>query len=364
MASIRGRTRKDGSRVWQVLWRDADTGRQTSETYDSEQEAQLLRKFLTANGNSFRMAATAARAMRSTSPTVAHVVTAHIDGLTAVEPGTRAKYRRIADRHIIPALGARPVDTLTRADVAAWFNALDMAPKTRKNVHALLSAALTTAVREKLLEGNPAKGIRGPRSAPRREPVFLTRAEVETIAGTVAPPYGALVRFLADSGLRYAEATALTGAHVARRDGRIVVHVRQAWKRTGAGEALGTPKSPRSRRDVTLSPAASARLEHHLTGRARGGFIFARAGGGHLRNGAFHELYWGPAMAELDGQGLLRARPVPHDLRHTHASWLLAAGVPIHVVSARLGHESITTTVGTYGHLLADADQAAADALD
>ena len=41
-----------------------------------------------------------------------------------------------------------------------------------------------------------------------------------------------------------------------------------------------------------------------------------------------------------------------HDLRHTHATFLLLAGVPIHVVQARLGHGSIQTTVDTYGHLL------------
>ncbi len=45
-----------------------------------------------------------------------------------------------------------------------------------------------------------------------------------------------------------------------------------------------------------------------------------------------------------------------HDLRHTHASLLLASGVPIHVVSARLGHASIQTTVDTYGHVLPASD--------
>ncbi|MEV6585453.1 tyrosine-type recombinase/integrase [Kocuria rhizophila] len=53
-----------------------------------------------------------------------------------------------------------------------------------------------------------------------------------------------------------------------------------------------------------------------------------------------------------------------HDLRHTHASWLIAAGVPLTVIRRLLGHESIKATSDTYGHLADDADQAAATALD
>ena len=45
-----------------------------------------------------------------------------------------------------------------------------------------------------------------------------------------------------------------------------------------------------------------------------------------------------------------------HDLRHTHASLLLASNVPVHVVQARMGHESIQTTVDIYGHVLPASD--------
>lgn len=60
----------------------------------------------------------------------------------------------------------------------------------------------------------------------------------------------------------------------------------------------------------------------------------------------------------------LGVRPRVHDLRHTHASRLIDAGVPLPVVQRRLGHESITTTVNTYGHIAVDADARAAAALD
>ena len=51
-----------------------------------------------------------------------------------------------------------------------------------------------------------------------------------------------------------------------------------------------------------------------------------------------------------------------HDLRHAHASWLLAGGADLQVVKERLGHASIATTE-KYLHSLPDADETAPDAL-
>ncbi|MFI7483280.1 hypothetical protein ACH9EU_12815 [Kocuria sp. M1R5S2] len=122
MASIRELTRKDGTASWAVLWREASTGKQTSRTYLEQREAQALKDFLDANGNSFALAVQAAKRLRSTAPTVRVVVERHIERLTGVEYWTREKYTRNAALHIFPELGSIPVDTLTRDDVAAWFN--------------------------------------------------------------------------------------------------------------------------------------------------------------------------------------------------------------------------------------------------
>ena len=55
-------------------------------------------------------------------------------------------------------------------------------------------------------------------------------------------------------------------------------------------------------------------------------------------------------MAAVAAEGLSPFRF--HDLRHTHVAWLIAGGTPLPHIQARLGHESITTTIDTYGHLL------------
>jgi integrase len=56
--------------------------------------------------------------------------------------------------------------------------------------------------------------------------------------------------------------------------------------------------------------------------------------------------------------------PRIHDIRHTHVSWLIAANIPLPKIQQRLGHESITTTVDRYGHLLVHLDDDVADALE
>lgn len=51
----------------------------------------------------------------------------------------------------------------------------------------------------------------------------------------------------------------------------------------------------------------------------------------------------------------------PHDLRHTHATLLLKAGVPIKVVSERLGHSTPAFTMATYQHILPGMQREAAE---
>ena len=80
---------------------------------------------------------------------------------------------------------------------------------------------------------------------------------------------------------------------------------------------------------------------------------------GHIPRGWWRNQIWYPACAAAK----LHPRPRMHDLRHSHASWLLAGGADIENVRARLGHESIVTT-GKYVHTLATADKTALDALN
>jgi site-specific recombinase XerD len=79
---------------------------------------------------------------------------------------------------------------------------------------------------------------------------------------------------------------------------------------------------------------------------------------GHIVRRWFREQVWLPALRAAD----IRVSVRPHDLRHAHASWLLAGGADLQAVKERLGHSSIVTTE-KYLHTLPDADESTLNAL-
>ena len=118
---------------------------------------------------------------------------------------------------------------------------------------------------------------------------------------------------------------------------------------------LDEPKSKRSRRVVAFGPATAELLkdwravigEHGTLGRLH---VCARRDGGNILPDVLSRRI-SAIMKACKMQGVRF-----HDLRHTHATLLPTSGVPVHVVSARLGHARIQTTVDTYGHVIPASD--------
>lgn len=205
----------------------------------------------------------------------------------------RAKYRRNTCRHILPPLVAIPVDALTRTDVAAWANGMEVADKTKRNVHSVLSAALEGAVRDELVPANVAKGIkiRSGARAP-RDPVYLTQDEIALILDAVDSPARMQVRLLQDSGMRWVEATALRPADLDLAQDHGVVHVTRAWKQTAAGWVVAGPKTKRGRRTVVLPKVITVQLREHVKDIPQRTPIFVSKTGNRLDNSRFHEDVW------------------------------------------------------------------------
>ena len=150
-----------------MLWRDPETGRQTSLTYDDEREARVARELIEAAGGHADEAARIAEAVRTPGPTVEAAVTEHIDLLTGVGPDTRSHYRGQLRTHIAPVLGPYPVAAINYRHIAGWVRAMSekgLSPKTIANVHGLLSAAMTTAARLGYRADNPCVGVELPKS--------------------------------------------------------------------------------------------------------------------------------------------------------------------------------------------------------
>lgn len=356
-----------GAESWRVRYRHG--GKNRAVTFVSEQAATNWQTILDALGHDAAMRALDDDASAG-ARTVAVQVTRHIDHLTGVTEGTKSDYRAMLERDISPVIGSVPLPLLTREQVASWVNGLaarGLSGKSIRNRHSLLSAALTTAQRDGLLGQHPCKGMRMPRTDhERREMVMLTRTEFARLLAGMDERWQPLVVLLVATGIRWGEATALQVGDVDLDAG--TARIRQAWKHTdGKGHELGPPKSRRSLRTVTLEPGVAKMLRPLVEARSPGEFVFTNTRGRPVRQNTFHGDVWTPAVRKFAGDTCEKVptkgrprlvwtkgpgkRPRIHDLRHTYASWAIAAGVPITVIQRSMGHESIVTTSDTYGHL-------------
>jgi integrase len=351
MASIQAKEAGDGSTRWRVMYRVG--GKQRTDTFADPVEAEQHRQMVERLGGDAARRILDARE-GGAGGTVADLVRRHIDHLTNddAHAGTRRTYRGLLANHIDgTALGALPVASLTRDDVRAWLDGMTLSAKSRRNVHSLLSAALQRAVEDEAIPRNVARGVRIKSTDPASGMVLLNRGELAVVVGEMSHRYRPLIQFLAGTGLRWSEATALQVGDVDLDGVTPVVHVVKAWRRMGSGYAVGPPKTRAGQRTVALSPEVAAVVAPLLEDRRAGDYLFTTERGDWIRNNTFQATHWQPALKRLNESGRMTKRPRLHDLRHYYASGLVAAGVPLNIVQAQLGHESIQTTIGTYSHL-------------
>jgi site-specific recombinase XerD len=136
-------------------------------------------------------------------------------------------------------------------------------------------------------------------------------------------------------------------------------HVWRSFRKVVAAAGLTPGKwTPRELRHsfVSLLSDAGVRLSRSPASSGTAGPQPRRRSTGHIPRDWFRNQIWRPALTEA-GVTVVR----PHDLRHEHASWLLAGGADLQAVKERLGHASIATTE-KYLHTLPDADDSTLDA--
>lgn len=362
MAWVKPRQRKDGSVYFCVYFREVNhtTGnkQQSSISWDNPADAERCRLIIEQVGPDnareiLRIVQTPGQVQ-----TVRQFLLKHVDHLTGVEQGTLARYRSYVRNDIGPALGDIPLTALSRNDIARWLanqEAAGTSGKTIANKHGFLAGALNRAVRDGDLKSNPCDGNKLPRWD-RQEMVFLDGPEFQILKAAVSEYWQPLVEFLVASGCRWSEATALKPAAVNLAGG--TVRISKAWKTGQGGYVLGVPKTKMSVRTINVPTAVLEQLDlsgewvFTNSGRGRGQFAGGLVSGddGPVRIHSFHPNVWTPAVKRARAAGLTK-KPRVHDLRHTCASWLIQSGRPLPAIQAHLGHESIQTTVGTYGHL-------------
>lgn len=189
MASIRTRTRKDGTTSFSVLF--TVDNRQTSVTFDDEPTAEKFRDMVDHVGGKRAMAAweiadVPKNLTGSNAMTIGDWLRRHIDNLTGCEQKTLDDYNRYRDRDILPFFGDIALSVLRDEDIARWVKHLEASgnsPKTIKNKHGFFSAALGKAVPEHI-PSNPAAGRRLPRGKGDDDEIrMLTRDEFAAARG-------------------------------------------------------------------------------------------------------------------------------------------------------------------------------------
>lgn len=350
------------------MWRE--DGVQRSISFDDHEKpvAERWKKLLDANGQSMTMAEKLYDEAETGGVTLGEVFEQHLAQLTDVGPYQLKRYRSAIRDHFA-RLSDRTVAGITRTDITSWINEMrakpgrygdPMSAKTIANHHGLLSAAMNTALLLGYRADNPCKGIKLPKSAHTEDVIrFITPQEWAVIMENMDPHFRPLFKLLVGTGLRFGEATALTARDFRLDTKTPTVKVSKAWKQDDAGGYyIGPPKTPKSRRTVSLAPS-TVEAVRGLVENAGTGYVFTLKRGGVMRSGATYNRAWEPALLKSGyvkhAEGKPGNMPRIHDVRHSHASWMVAAGMEIFALSRRLGHESVTTTMDRYSHLLPDA---------
>jgi integrase len=346
---------------WRVKWRDGD-GRVLYESYATKPEAERARERVEA-----------ITVLDGRPPTVVDP-----DAMTLAkwwarwEPGrewrqssrdTHAIHWR---RYINPVFGRMPLEQITTADVRRWHRRLEakgLAPRTVAAIHRTLSGVLQGAVEDELLARNPASAarLRKPAQTP---PVALSPVEERALHGAIdetTPALGTFARFLAQTGLRRAEAVGLTWDRVDLDAGELTVD-RQIDYSAPRLPAWSATKNNKTRR-VPLTPATVELLRAHRAAQPvigiKDALVFVKPDGRAWPPVTLQNAWHRAARAlAADGTPLPDGARGWHTLRHTVASRLLEAGIPPAETAQLLGHTP-ATLLATYSHV---TDRAAADA--
>ena len=343
-------------------------GKQSSETFHTRREATRFAGWLDALGADGALGKLYEAELQTDVPSLDELAADHIEHLTGIEPGTRKTYTRLWARTWGPLIGRLPANRVSPDDIRRAVNTLGVtySRKSLENQRGLLAGVLTRAIEKDYLVKNPVKGIKLPRGqeSDRVDMRILDPGEFADICERMPEHYRPFARFLFGTGCRWGEAVALTVADIGQeyvdaRSGNTLrpVRIRRSLKWSPDNDRrVGATKTRKSNRTVVVGDIMLDDLAAACEGKGGAELVFTAPRGGPILHRTFWSRVWLPAVEHLE------PRPRIHDLRHSHASWLLAQGMPINVVQARLGHESIQTTVDTYGHLQPDAQMLAAEA--
>lgn len=312
------------------------------------------------------------------NPTVAEYANVWVRDVlpgTDLARSTREQYDRMLTLYVLPYVGTVRLADLRDRHVRAMLAGLrdsEKSENTRRQARGVLSGMLEQAQRDELVDRNAARLVGRVRGRTEKQQRTMTpeqaRALLSEAPGDV---WGALVALLLESGVRKGEALGLSWAAVDLDADPPEIRIRQAIKKSGHALYLDEPKTPGSVRTIHV-PGVAARLKAWKATQAGHRLALGPDWGGEWADAdlVFTDEAGSPLHPDRVNIVIKRMTTralgepwTPHELRHTAASLMLAAGVDLKHVSERLGHSSIRVTADVYAHLLKDSQVDAANSL-
>jgi integrase len=285
-------------------------------------------------------------------------------------------YRSHVRLYVAPRLGAEQLQRISPDQLSKFYRDLlrdgghdgrALSPNTVRRVHATVHRALRDAARWGFLQRNPAAAAVKPRQPAigAKDITTWSASEVRTFLLSVSDDrLFALWRLAAATGMRRGELVGLRWSDVDLSLQRLAV--RQTVTGIGAKVEFREPKTKRGKRSVALDSETVVALSSWKRqqgqeqadwgqGWVDTGLVFTKANGELLHP----DLLTTKFRYHVERADVRTIRL--HDLRHTHASLALQAGVPAKVVSERLGHATVSFTLDVYSHVVPGLQEEAAE---
>ncbi len=363
MAWVKERLTDDGDKRFVACYRDPEGRTRSAGTYSSRRAAERA-----GNREEAKVREGAWHDHSRGEVTFAEYVETVWLPSKQVETSTLAAYRSYLDKHFIPVFGRRPMGKILPSQVQRWVttatdNGLSAASVDK--YHSMLASVFERALVDRVVTFNPCAHTELPKRV-KKKTRTLTPEEYDAILAALPAEHRLMVETAINTGVRWGELIALKPRHLNLKTGKLTVEetiVEVSTKNSPTGQRMLTKPYPKDNepRTMGIPPDLLTQLGAHIADRGlkKSDLLFATQAGTPISRNTFRTRVWRPAVKASGVDFAVRV----HDLRHAHASWLLAGGSDLKAVMDRLGHAQITTTQ-KYLHALPHADQKNLDALE
>ena len=291
------------------------------------------------------------------STTFGAVAEEFIGEITPRRRKTTVRTYNIALAHILPMFKDMAIAAITEKAVVLWQNELlstGLSEVYINKIDTVFRTIYKYGAKRCGIMVNPFEGLEKIGKARTRTVAFWTYEQYSSFIRLIEAPVPHMAfQVLYFTGIRIGELFALTAGDVDLAEG--VLHITKSLQRMERQDIITPPKTEKGIRDITLPMFLVKELEKYM------GMIYDCNGETRLFQISKQALYY-PMKKYSEMAGVPRIRI--HDLRHSHVALLIERGVSPLAIAERLGHESVTVTLGTYGHLYPNKQKEIADLLD